>query len=69
MVAMTVMISDKIFMTKAMMMFMAMIMMAMVKVMMSMTMASMQADAQRGNERAEGAEKKIKDLEEELKVV
>ena len=28
----------------------------------------MQADAQRGNERAEGAEKKIKDLEEELKV-
>ena len=55
-------------MTTAMMMFMVMIMMAMVKLMMSMTMASMQADAQRGNERAEGAEKKIKDLEEELKV-
>ena len=45
-------------------MFMATIMI----VMMSMTMTSMQADAQRGNERAEGAEKKIKDLEEELKV-
>ena len=44
--------------------FMAMVMTVMVKVMMSMTMTFMQADAQRGNERAEGAEKKIKDLEE-----
>merc|ERR1719317_342142 len=32
-------------------------------------LATLEADAQRGNERAEGAEKKIKDLEEELKVV
>ena len=55
-------------MTTAMMMFTAMIMTVMVTVVMSMPMASMQADAQRGNERAEGAEKKIKDLEEELKV-
>ena len=31
-------------------------------------LATLEADAQRGNERAEGAEKKIKDLEEELKV-
>ena len=29
----------------------------------------MEADAQRGNERAEGAEKKITDIEEELRVV
>ena len=28
----------------------------------------MEADAQRGNERAEGAEKKITDIEEELRV-
>merc|ERR1719318_1078715 len=32
-------------------------------------LATLEADAQRGNERAEGAEKEIKDLEEELKVV
>jgi tropomyosin 1 len=35
----------------------------------SRKMATLEADAQRGNERADGAEKKIKDLEEELKVV
>merc|ERR1712236_198493 len=32
-------------------------------------LATLEADAQRGNERAEGAEKKIRDLEEELKIV
>ena len=32
-------------------------------------MATLEADAQRGNERAEGAEKKLIELEEELKVV
>ena len=31
-------------------------------------MATLDADAARGNERADGAEKKIMDLEEELKV-
>ena len=31
-------------------------------------MATLDADAARGNERADGAEKKILDLEEELKV-
>ena len=31
--------------------------------------ATLEADAQRGNERAEGAEKKITDIEEELRVV
>ena len=30
--------------------------------------ATLEADAQRGNERAEGAEKKITDIEEELRV-
>merc|ERR1711973_448788 len=35
----------------------------------SRKLATLEADAQRGNERAEGAEKKIKDLEEELKIV
>merc|ERR1740123_505359 len=35
----------------------------------SRKMATLEADAARGNERAEGAEKKIKDIEEELKVV
>merc|ERR1719175_154038 len=32
-------------------------------------LATLEADAQRGNERAEGAEKKIMDIEEELRVV
>ena len=35
----------------------------------SRKMATLEADAQRGNERAEGAEKKLIELEEELKVV
>merc|ERR1719360_405720 len=35
----------------------------------SRKMATLDADAARGNERADGAEKKIMDLEEELKVV
>merc|ERR1712228_633278 len=35
----------------------------------SRKLATLEADAQRGNERAEGAEKKIMDIEEELKVV
>merc|ERR1712055_1078816 len=35
----------------------------------SRKLATLEADAVRGNERAEGAEKKIQDLEEELKVV
>lgn len=34
----------------------------------SRKMATLDADAARGNERADGAEKKILDLEEELKV-
>merc|ERR1712228_780414 len=35
----------------------------------SRKLATLEADAARGNERAEGAEKKIRDLEEELKIV
>merc|ERR1711892_1073250 len=35
----------------------------------SRKMATLESDAARGNERAEGAEKKIMDIEEELKVV
>merc|ERR1719447_2568802 len=35
----------------------------------SRKLATLEADAARGNERAEGAEKKIKDIEEELRVV
>jgi len=35
----------------------------------SRKLATLEADAQRGNERAEGAEKKITDIEEELRVV
>merc|ERR1719495_1620032 len=35
----------------------------------SRKLATLEADAARGNERAEGAEKKIKDIEEELKIV
>merc|ERR1711872_72340 len=35
----------------------------------SRKLATLEADATRGNERAEGAEKKIKDIEEELRVV
>lgn len=35
----------------------------------SRKMATLEADAQRGNERAEGAEKKLVEIEEELKVV
>merc|ERR1719432_589936 len=35
----------------------------------SRKMATLEADAAKGNERAEGAEKKIMDIEEELKVV
>merc|ERR1719244_1999447 len=35
----------------------------------SRKMATLDSDAARGNERADGAEKKIKDIEEELKVV
>merc|ERR1712025_1120216 len=35
----------------------------------SRKLATLEADATRGNERAEGADKKIKDLEEELKIV
>merc|ERR1712223_1504006 len=35
----------------------------------SRKLATLEADAQRGNDRAEGAEKKIMDIEEELKVV
>merc|ERR1719472_805185 len=35
----------------------------------SRKLATLEADAMRGNERAEGAEKKIKDIEEELRVV
>jgi len=35
----------------------------------SRKLATLEADAGRGNERAEGAEKKIKDLEEELRIV
>ena len=33
------------------------------------TQATLEADAQRGNERAEGAEKKITDIEEELRFI
>merc|ERR1711994_391530 len=35
----------------------------------SRKLATLEADAARGNERAEGAEKKIKDIEEELRLV
>merc|ERR1719357_1603075 len=35
----------------------------------SRKLATLESDAARGNERAEGAEKKIRDLEEELKIV
>merc|ERR1719330_985575 len=35
----------------------------------SRKLATLEADAARGNERAEGADRKIKDLEEELKIV
>merc|ERR1712241_256334 len=35
----------------------------------SRKLATLEADAQRGNERAEGAEKKITDIKEELRVV
>merc|ERR1712168_1601771 len=35
----------------------------------SRKLATLESDAARGNERAEGADKKIKDLEEELKIV
>merc|ERR1711972_1241106 len=35
----------------------------------SRKLATLEADAARGNERAEGAEKKIADIEEELRVV
>merc|ERR1711971_902581 len=35
----------------------------------SRKLATLEADATRGNERAEGAEKKIADIEEELRVV
>merc|ERR1719369_676450 len=35
----------------------------------SRKLATLEADAARGNERAEGADKKIRDLEEELKIV